>query len=146
MSRTSRTNRPTRASSAVLAGAAALAAFAGPAAAADAPVVSAQKTWTGAKTPVSVAGNHLHRGARIPKGAVLVYREVTVTGGTAKRRAVLTLPRGKKLTGIAISEGSDVEILLSKSQRHYVGKRRVTIVVSSHKNHSGKTTVYGYGR
>ncbi|MEV4422417.1 hypothetical protein AB0L40_20940 [Patulibacter sp. NPDC049589] len=112
---------------------------------AGAPVVGAQKTWTGAKAPVSVPGNHLHRGDRIPKGAVLVYREVTVSGGTAKRRVVLTLPRGKGLTGIAVSESSDVEIRVAKDQTRYSGKRRVTIVAAAHENHSGRITVYGYG-
>ncbi|WP_026911713.1 hypothetical protein [Patulibacter minatonensis] len=146
MSRISSTVRPTRATSVVLAGVAALTAFAGPAVAADAPVISAQKTWTGAKTPVSVPGNHLHKGDTIPKGAVLVYREVTVTGPTSKRRLVLTLPRRKGLTGIAVSEGSSVSVQVAKGHEQYEGKRRTVLTVQGRKGDGGKVTVYGYGR
>jgi hypothetical protein len=123
-----------------------LATLAGTAVAADAPVVGEQTTWTGRTSPVSVPGNHLHRGDRIPKGAVLVLRTVRVTGGTAERNAVLTLPKGKRLTGIAVDEGTDVRFRIPKAQSRYVGRRRITFVVSSYKNHTGHTRVYAYGR
>lgn len=117
-----------------------------PALAADAPVVGRQQTWTGATSPVSVPGNHLHRGDRIPKGARLVSRVVSSTGGTARRRVVLTLPKGKRLTGIAVSESTAMSIQVPKSQRHYVGHRRVTILAIARKGHTGDLTVYAYGR
>lgn len=113
-------------------------------AAADAPVVGPQQTWHGAKAPVSVPGNHLHRGDRIPKGHVLVSREVTVSGGSGRRRVVLTLPAGRRLTGVALSEGSTAvrSILLTS---HYIGHRRAVFVVYAHGTESGKATFYAYG-
>ncbi|WP_026909524.1 hypothetical protein [Patulibacter minatonensis] len=140
------TLRSTRASSVVLTGTIALAGLAGPAVAADAPVVGAQQTWTGAKAPVSVPGNHLHKGDTIPKGAVLIYRQVTVEGATAKRRLTLTLPRGKGLTGIAVSEGGAVSVQIAKGHEQYEGKRRAVLTVQGRTGHSGSVKVYGYGR
>jgi hypothetical protein len=121
----------------------ALAALAGTAVAA-APTVGPQTTYKGKKAPVSVPGNHLHRGDRIPKGAVLVLREVQTTAtSTGKTKIVLTLPKGKGITGVAVNEGSKAGINVQKGR--YSGHRRVTVYAIGRKE-AGTTTVYAYGR
>lgn len=124
----------------------ALALLAGTAAAAGGITAAPQETWTGAKAPVSVPGNHLHKGDRIPKGSVLVSRVVTSTGGNQRLRVVLTLPKGKRLTGIAQNEGAGLTIQTIKGEPFYVGHRRTTVLAVPNKGHAGKVTVYGYGR
>jgi hypothetical protein len=140
----SRTIRPARTAVVTIG---ALAALAGTAVAADAPVVGPQTTFKGAKAPVSVPGNHLHRGDRIPKGAVLVLREVRTTDDTAgTSKVVLTLPKGKRLTGVAVGGSSKVAVRVANARQSYVGRRRVTLEAIARKGHPGTTTVYGYGR
>lgn len=131
---------------ATLTATATLAVLVGTATAAGGPVAGLQRTWSGRTAPVSVPGNHLHRGDRIPKGAVLVSREVTSTGGNGSRRVVLTLPKGKHLTGIAQNEGAELTLQILKGEPDYVGRRRTTVLAVTHRGRAGAVTVYGYGR
>jgi len=129
-----------------VAASAAVAVLAGTAVAADRPVAGPQKTFTGTRAPVSVPGNHLHKGDRIPKHAVLISREVTSTGGNARLRVVLELPKGKRFTGIAQNEGAELSIQIPRGEPSYVGRRRTTVLVVPHAGHAGSVTVYGYAR
>ncbi|MDO9406999.1 hypothetical protein [Patulibacter sp.] len=123
-----------------------MAVLAGTAGAAGGPVAGPQRTFTGTRAPVSVPGNHLHKGDRIPKGAVLISREVTSSGGSTRLRVVLTLPKGKRFTGLAQNEGAELSIQLPEGEPSYVGRRRTTVLVVPRKGHAGSVTVYGYAR
>ena len=57
----------------------ALLAVSGVAAAADAPVVGAQKTATARTAPATIPGTD-QKGERLPSGARIVYRDVTIEG------------------------------------------------------------------
>jgi hypothetical protein len=96
---------------------------AGVASAADAPVISAQHTHTGT-APVSVPGTGVHRGDKLPAGAKLVYRTVTLSRGQ-KPEVTLTAPAGKTVRGLAVSEGKVGFVVVRP--RDYVGKRKVTV-------------------
>ena len=78
----------------------ALLASAGTAAAAKAPVVSSQKTLPVKTAPVTVPGTGIKAGGRLPKGARIVYRDVTLEGRQTVR-LWLRAPAGKAIGGLA---------------------------------------------
>ena len=97
----------------------------GVATAADAPVVSAQKTSTARTAPLTIPGTGVKKGARLPSGARLVYRTVTLEG---KQKTLLTIkaPAGKTLRGLVPVEGSHVGFVVVKPVA-YAGKRSVQV-------------------
>jgi hypothetical protein len=103
---------------------AAVLASGGAAAAADAPIVSAQHTLTG-RAPLTVPGTGVKAGSTLPKGARLIYRQVTIERGQAAR-VVLRAPAGKTLRGLGMPEGQKVAFQLV-APRAYVGRRQVTV-------------------
>jgi hypothetical protein len=70
----------------------------------------------GQRSPVSVPGNHLHRGDAIRRGTQLVRWPVTLRG----RAGVVTLecPRGTVHRGIALPEGSKLSATLTGYSRY----------------------------
>jgi hypothetical protein len=104
---------------AVLAVTAALAVPAG-ALAAEAPTVGAPTIIpAGQKTPIDVAGNHLHQHDIIRKGTLLVRWPVTMHG-TSKAAITLTCPTGMIQTGLGLQEGSDVAFGVVKGSNYYL--------------------------
>jgi hypothetical protein len=99
-------------------------ASAGVATAAEAPVVSAQKTATG-KAPVTVPGTGLKKGQSLPKGARIVYRDVTLEG-SQKVRLTLKAPAGKQLRGLATRDGDKVGFAVVQ-KGSYVGQTKVQV-------------------
>ena len=70
------------------------------AAAAQAPTVGPVKVFkAGQKTPVDIAGNHLHHGATIRKGTQLLRWKVTMHGAS-NARVTLSCPAGTKHVGL----------------------------------------------
>jgi len=57
----------------------------GVAVAAEAPVVSSQKTLAAKTAPVTIAGTKVKKGQRLPVGARIIYREVTLEGRQTTR-------------------------------------------------------------
>lgn len=107
------------------ASAVALLGSAGVATAAEAPVVSAQSTMSGSTAPVTVPGTGVKKGERLPKGARIVFRDVTLEG---KQQVRLTLkaPAGKRLRGLAVREIDKVGfVVVQKSS--YVGRPKVQV-------------------
>jgi hypothetical protein len=72
----------------------ALLASAGTAAAADAPVVSSQKTLSAKTAPVTVPGTGIKKGQRLPSGARVVYRDVTLEGRQTVRLSLRARRQG----------------------------------------------------
>ena len=98
-------------------------AAAGVAVAADAPVVSKQDTIKGT-APLTIPGTGVKKGDKLPAGARIVHRDVTLEGRQTVR-ITLTAPKGDTIRGVGIPEGSDVGgVALTKD---YVGRRRVVI-------------------
>ena len=107
------------------ASAVALLGSAGVATAAEAPVVSAQKTLSGSKAPVTVPGTGVKKGERLPKGARIVFRDVTLQG-TQQVRLTLKAPAGKKLRGLAVRENDKVGFVVVH-KGSYVGQAKVQV-------------------
>jgi hypothetical protein len=76
-----------------------LLASAGTAVAAEAPVVSSHKTLRAKTAPVTVAGTQIKTGQRLPQGARIVYRDVTLEGRQTVR-LVLRAPAGQAIGGL----------------------------------------------
>ena len=78
----------------------------------------------GQRSPVDVAGNHLHRGDRIRRGTQLVRWSVTMLG---RSNAYLRLdcPKGLVHRGLAQQEGAKVSATLSKGSRYGHGFLKV---------------------
>lgn len=91
-------------------------------AATSSPAVGPQKTWTGKTAPVDLPGTGIEQGDRLPKGSVLVYRQVDIPKGE-KRRVRLVVPKGKKIETAAQSGSFGSGVI----NRDYVGTRSVTI-------------------
>ncbi len=122
----------------------ALLAVAGSAAAADAPVVSSQQTL-GAKTaPVTIAGTGIKKGQRLPKGARIVYRDVTLEGHQ-KVRLSLRAPAGKTIRGLAPAGRVGFTVI---DKGDYAGRKRVSVRAYKDPNVVGEVTgrIYGLAR
>jgi hypothetical protein len=102
----------------------ALLAATGVAAAADAPVVSPQRTSTATKAPLTIPGTGIRKGERLPSGARLIYRDVTLEG---KQTVTFTLkaPAGKRLRGL-VPKTSDVGFAVA-DKGSYVGRTKVRV-------------------
>ena len=96
----------------------------GVATAAEAPVVSAQRTQTGT-SPLTVPGTGVKAGATLPHGARLISRDVTLEGRQVAR-VVLRAPAGTTLRGVGMAEGQAVSFQLA-GRSSYVGRRSVTL-------------------
>ncbi len=97
----------------------------GVAAAADAPVVGDQGTLGNTRAPVTFPGTGIQKGERLPSGARIVFRDVTVEG---EQQANLRLraPKGKTLRALAVREGEDLGVVVAQDHR-YVGRRAVQL-------------------
>jgi hypothetical protein len=65
----------------------------------------------GQRSPVDVAGNHLHRGDRIAKGTQLLRFPVTLRGDS-RRTVTLECPRGTVHRGLGFQEGAKIDVTL----------------------------------
>jgi hypothetical protein len=120
--------------------AAAIAALAttGVATAAETAHVSAQKTAKSRFAALTIPGTGVKKGARVPSGARIVFRDVTLEDG---QTATLTLraPKGKTLRGLAQAEGRKVGfVVLSKG--NYAGHRQVKVRAYLAKSAQGEQT------
>ena len=124
---------------------AAVLASAGVATAADAPVVSAQRSHTGT-APLTVPGTGVKAGAALPKGARLISRDVTLEGDQSAR-VILRAPVGKTLRGVGLPEGQKVSFQLV-GRSSYVGRRQVMLraTVLRHADGEVKGRVYALAR
>ncbi|MFP5364022.1 MAG: hypothetical protein ACLGI5_14990 [Thermoleophilia bacterium] len=125
---------------------AALLAATGIAAAAEAPVVSAQKTSTAKSAPLTIPGTGVHKGDRLTDGARLVYRDVTLEGRQTVRFTIKA-PAGKRLRGLAVKEGVDVGFAVV--DRHdYAGRTKVRVRAFANPRSDGRVAgrIYGLAR
>jgi hypothetical protein len=100
-------------------------AVSGVAVAAAAPLVSKERTCTGARAPLTVPGTGVKKGARLPRGERIVFRQVTLAKGQ-KVDLEITAPARKRLRGLAVAENGRVGFTVV-SPRHYVGHRSVEV-------------------
>ena len=110
----------------------------GVAAAAKAPVVSKERTFTGTKAPVAIAG--VKKGARLPSADRIVFRTVMLSKGQ-KVSVTLTALSGKTLRGLAKSGKITFTVLSPKA---FTGKRSVKVRVSSAAKATGRMTGHIY--
>ncbi len=96
----------------------------GAATAADAPVVGAQKTSSARTAPLTIPGTGVKKGERLPSGARLVYRDVTLEGKQTVSRVVIRAPKGKTIRGLAV-RGADQVGFAVTDRGNYVGRKQV---------------------
>jgi len=109
----------------LLATAAAALTAGGVATAAEAPVVGPQKTSPAKVAPLTIPGTGVHKGDTLPKGAKLVYRDVTMAKGQ-KPELTITAPAGTKLRGLVPDDTKPVAfVVIGKGS--YVGKTTVKV-------------------
>ena len=118
-------------------------AVSGVAAAAEAPVVGAQKTSTAKTAPATIPGTGIQQGERLPGGARIVYRDVTLEGKQIARFTIKA-PAGKRLRGLAPREGSDVGFVVTTSG-NYAGRTKVALRAYKNPKAGGEVTGRIYG-
>lgn len=121
----------------------ALLASAGVATAADAPIVSKQHTSTAKSAPLTIPGSGLKKGDRLPSGARLVYRNVTLEGDQTATFNIKAI-HGKRLRGLATKEGQDVGFMVV-NRRDYAGKTKVQVRAYANPNADGEVEGRIYG-
>jgi hypothetical protein len=87
--------------------------------------VSKERTWTGARAPLTIPGTGVKKNARLPRGDRIVFRTVTLAQGQ-KVNLTITAPAGKRLRGLAVAENGRIDFTVA-SPRHYVGHRSVKV-------------------
>lgn len=114
-------------------------------AAADAPVVSAQKTSPARTAPLTIPGTGVKKGAKLPGGARLIYREVTVEG-TQKATFTLKAPDGKRIRGLVPSSAAVGFVVVDKG--NYAGRKQVKVRAFANPQADGESTgrIYGLAR
>jgi hypothetical protein len=100
-------------------------AMSGVAVAAAPPSVSKERTWTGARAPLTIPGTGVKKDARLPHGNRIVFRTVTLAKGQ-KVDLTITAPAAKRLRGLAVAENGRVGFTVV-SPRNYVGHRSVKV-------------------
>jgi hypothetical protein len=118
-------------------------ASAGVATAADAPIVSKQHTSTAKRAPMTIPGSGLQRGERLPSGARLVYRDVTLEGEQTARFN-LKAPNGQRLRALAAKEGQDLGFAVV-DRGNYAGKTKVRVRAYADPNADGEVEGRIYG-
>ena len=115
----------------------------GVAAAADAPVVGAQHSSTAKTAPITIPGTGIQKGDRLPSGARIVFRDVTLQG---KQTAKLTLraPAGKTIRALAPKEGIDIGFVVT-TKGNYAGRRSVALRAYKNPKAGGEVTGRIYG-
>jgi hypothetical protein len=129
--------RPTMLRKTILAAVLASFAVAGSAAGAQAPLLGPVTIIkAGQKTPIDVAGNHLHRGATIRKGTEL--RRWLVTMPTTKTKATIKLYCGPGAThvGLGIQEEAKLNFAVASTYYHR------TIKVVAHGRAGARASIY----
>jgi hypothetical protein len=116
----------------------------GVAAAADAPIVGAQKTSPAKTAPLTIPGTGVKQGERLPRGARLVYRDVTLEGKQTAPRVVLRAPAGKTIRGLAVREGDQVGFAVT-DKGSYVDRRQVATRAFVNPRADGEQTGRIYG-
>ena len=116
----------------------------GVAAAADAPVVGAQQTSSATTAPVTIPGTGVKRGERLPSGARIVYRDVTLEGAQTAGRVVLRAPAGTTIRGLAVRQGDQVGFVVTDGG-NYVGRKQVASRAYVNRKASGEHTGRLYG-
>ena len=126
--------------------ASALLAATGVAAAAEAPVVSKQHTSDAKRVPMTIPGSGLQRGERLPSGARLVYRDVTLENGQTVTFNIKA-PDGKRLRALATKEGQDVGFIVVDGSS-YAGRTKVQVRAYANPNADGEVEgrIYGLAR
>jgi hypothetical protein len=114
------------------------------AAAADAPIVGAQKTSSAKTAPTTIPGTGVKKGERLPRGARLVYRDVTLEGKQSVKRLVLRAPSGKTIRGLAVRDGDEVGFAVT-DKGSYVGRRQVAVRAFVNPRAAGEQTGRIYG-
>lgn len=104
--------------------------------ASNAPSASKERTWTGATAPLTIPGTGVKQGARLPHGASIVYRSVTLTHGQ-KANVALRAPAGTRLRGLANSGKVGFTVV---SPRHYAGQRSVKVKAFAAPKATGRLT------
>jgi hypothetical protein len=124
----------------------ALLAGAGVATAADAPIVSKQHTSTAKRAPMTIPGSGVQRGERLPSGARLVYRDVTLENDQTATFNIKA-PDGKRLRALATREGQDVGFMVV-DRANYAGKTKVQVRAYANPNADGEVEgrIYGLAR
>jgi hypothetical protein len=87
--------------------------------------VGEQGTLKVTRAPVTFPGTGLKKGERVPSGARIVFRDVTVEGD---QQAVLRLraAKGRTLRGLAVRQGEELGIAVPQNH-DYVGRRAVQL-------------------
>jgi hypothetical protein len=111
-------------------------------AAAAAPVVSPQHTSTATKAPITIPGTGIQKGERLPSGARLIYRDVTLEG---KQKVTFTLkaPAGKRLRGLVPGSSAVGFVVVGKGS--YVGHTTVKVRSFGNPHTAGEVTGRIYG-
>ena len=88
------------------------------ASAAQAPTVGPVKIFkAGQKTPVDIAGNHLHHGATIRKGTRLLRWKITMHGASYAR-VTLSCPAGTKHVGLGSLDHPKIAFKVAKGSSY----------------------------
>ena len=108
----------------------------GLATAADVPVVSPQKTSASRYAPVVIPGTGIKKGERLPRGAKIVYRDITILPGQEKT-FVLRAPQGKTMR--ALAERNHRHVGFRVNNRHsYVGRKHISLTVWGERDMPGE--------
>ncbi len=118
----------------------------GVAAAADAPVVGAQHSSTAKTAPVTIPGTGIKKGQKLPRGARIVFRDVTLEG-TQTAKLSLRAPAGKTIRALAPREGGDIGFVVT-TKSSYVGRASVALRAYTNPKADGEVTgrIYGLAR
>jgi hypothetical protein len=104
------------------------------------PIIGPEETLSTEIAPLTIPGTGVHKGARLPKGARLIYRQVTIEGSESVH-FTMEAPAGKRFLGCVPTDDPPVGFRIDNTT-NYAGHTKVWVSVSTHP----RTTYAATGR
>jgi hypothetical protein len=93
--------------------------------------------------PLTIPGTGVHRGARLPSGAELIYRQITIAGGESGH-FTMQAPAGKRFLGAMFTNDPPIDVRID-NRTNYAGHTKVWVSVTIRPRSAGVATGRLYG-
>ena len=94
---------------------------------------------------MTIPGTGVKRGERLPSGARIVYRDVTLEGKQTVGRVVLRAPAGKTIRGLAVARRRPGRLRRDRRAATTSGRKQVASRAYVNRKASGEHTGRLYG-
>lgn len=107
------------------------------------PVIGPRRILDTEIAPLTIPGTGVHRGARLPSGAELIYLQITIAGGESGH-FTMQAPAGKRFLGVMFTDDPPIDVRID-NRTNYAGHTKVWVSVTIRPRTSALATGRLYG-